>query len=262
MAEIAHVVVIGGGYAGVMAANRLTQRDDVTVTLVNPHPTFVERVRLHQLVGGSDDAVVDYRDILAEGIRLIVDTVTLINAAERTVTLETGDPLGYDYLIYAVGSRSPVPSVPGAAEFSYPTASLEQAERLRSVVDHAPATATVTVVGGGPLGIETAAELAELGRNVTLVCGEVLGPYLHPRGRRSVAKGLSKLGVTVLEGPGAKVTAVTRDAVLLSDGRALPSTVTVWATGFGVPDLAAPQWAEHRCRGPPPHRRDAHQRGR
>lgn len=50
------VVVIGGGYAGVLAANRLTGRDDVAVTLVNPRPTFVERLRLHQLVAGSDDA--------------------------------------------------------------------------------------------------------------------------------------------------------------------------------------------------------------
>jgi NADH dehydrogenase len=71
------------------------------------------------------------------------------------------------------------------------------------------------------------------------VCGEQLGPYLHPRGRRSVAKGLFKLGVTVLDGPSARVTTVTRDAVQLSDGRELPSTVTVWAAGFGVPDLAS-----------------------
>ncbi|GAA2438510.1 FAD-dependent oxidoreductase [Actinomadura vinacea] len=232
------VVVIGGGYAGVMAADRLTQRDDVTVTLVNPRPTFVERVRLHQLVGGSDDAVVDYREILAEGVRLVVDTVTRIDAAGRSVTLETGDPLEYDYLIYAVGSVSADPGVPGVAEFAYPLAGLEEARRLRSVVDGAPATASVTVVGGGPLGIETAAELAELGRTVTLVCGEQLGPYLHPRGRRSVAKGLSELGVTVLDGPGAKVTTVTRDAVRLSDGRELPSTVTIWTAGFGVPALA------------------------
>ena len=232
------VVVVGGGYAGVMAANRLTQRDDVTVTLINPRPRFVERVRLHQLVGGSDDAVVDYQEVLAEGIRMVVDTVTRINAAERSVTLETGDRLGYDYLVYAVGSGSADPGVPGAAEFAYPTASLEEAQRLRSVVDRAPATATVTVVGGGPLGIETAAELAELGRTVTLVCGDQLGPYLHPRGRRSMAKGLFKLGVTVLDGPGAKVTTVTRDAVQLGDGRELPSTVTVWTAGFGVPDLA------------------------
>ena len=73
---------------------------------------------------------------------------------------------------------------------------------------------------------------------MTLVCGEVLGPYLHPRGRRAVAERLAQLGVTVLEGPDATVTAVTRDAVALSDGRALPSTVTIWTVGFGVPDLA------------------------
>ncbi len=44
------VIVIGGGCAGVLAANRPTSRDDVAVTLVNPRPTFVERLRLHQLV--------------------------------------------------------------------------------------------------------------------------------------------------------------------------------------------------------------------
>ena len=59
------VLVVGGGYAGVMAANRLTRRDDVAVTLINPRRTFVERIRLHQVVGGSDDAVVDYQDVLA-----------------------------------------------------------------------------------------------------------------------------------------------------------------------------------------------------
>jgi NADH:ubiquinone reductase (H+-translocating) len=97
----------------------------------------------------------------------------------------------------------------------------------------------VTVVGAGPQGIEIAAELAELGRTVTLVCGGVLGPYLHPRGRRSVAGRLAKLGVAVLEGPNAKVTAVTHDAVQLGDGRELPSAVTIWTAGFVVPDLAA-----------------------
>ncbi|GGT06581.1 NADH dehydrogenase [Streptomyces kurssanovii] len=234
-----HVAVIGGGYAGVMAANRLTLRDDVTVTLINPRPDFVHRVRLHQLVGGSDDAIVAYQDVLAEGVRLVIDTVTRIDAAERSVTLAADGTLDYDYLIYAVGSGSADPGVPGAAEFAHPIATLEEAQRLRSVLDATPATAPMTVVGAGPTGIETAAELAELGRRVTLVCGGVLGPYLHTRGRRSVAKRLAELGVTVIDGSDAKVTAVTREAVRLADGRELPSEVTVWTVGFGVPDLAA-----------------------
>jgi NADH dehydrogenase FAD-containing subunit len=232
------VVVIGGGYAGVMAANRLTRRDDVTVTLINPRPAFVQRLRLHQLVAGSGDAVVDYREVLAGGVRLVVDTATRIDPAQRWVTLAAGGTVGYDYLIYAVGSGCADPRVPGAAEFAYPVATLEDAERLRPVILAAPATAAVTVVGAGPTGIETAAELAEQGRTVTLVCGEVLGPYLHPRGRHSVAGQLARLGVTVLDGPDATVTAVTRDAVRLGGGRELPSTVTIWTAGFGVPDLA------------------------
>ncbi|SDL02267.1 Pyridine nucleotide-disulphide oxidoreductase [Streptomyces indicus] len=185
------VVVIGGGYAGVMAANRLTQHGDVRVTLVNPRPDLVHRVRLHQLVGGSHDAVVAFQDVLAERVRLVVDVVTRINAPARSVTLEAGGTLDYDYLIYAVGSGSAEPDLPGAAEFTYAVATLEEAQRLRAALDATPASAPVTVVGAGPTGIETAAELADTGRAVTLVCGGILGPYLHTRGRRSVAKRLA-----------------------------------------------------------------------
>lgn len=238
MAEKTSVIVVGGGYAGVMAANRLTLREDVAVILINPRPTLVERLRLHQLVAGSHDAVVDYRKILADGVRLLVDTVTRIDAGKRRVELATGGTVGYDYLIYAVGSSSTRPDVPGA-ELAYPIATLEEAQQLRQVLNAAPTTAAVTVVGAGSTGIEVAAELGELGRSVTLICGELLGPYLHPRGRRAIAKQLAKLGVSVLDAPGTRVTAVTRDTVQLADGRVLPSHVTIWTAGFEVPNLAA-----------------------
>ncbi|MGV9456680.1 NAD(P)/FAD-dependent oxidoreductase [Streptomyces sp. NPDC003635] len=239
MSENQQVVVVGGGYAGVMAANRLTQRDDVTVTLINPRPTFVPRLRLHQLVGGEQDVVLDYGELLAERVSLVVDSVERIDAAGRHVELTGGSALRYDYLVYAVGSGSADPQLPGAAEFAHPVATLEAAGRLRSILDDTPTTAPVTVIGAGPTGIETAAELAERGRRVTLVCGGPLGAYLHPKARRTAAKRLTRLGATVLDGPGTKVTAVTRDAVRLTDGRELPSTVTIWTAGFGVPDLAA-----------------------
>lgn len=233
------VVVIGGGYAGVMAANRLTQREEVTVTLINPRPRFVERIRLHQLVTGSGAAVTDYARVLGERVRLVVDTVTRINAAEHSVTLASGGRRRYDYLIYAVGSEGAAPGASGAAEFAHPIATLEDAGRLRAVLESAPASATLTVVGAGPLGIEVAAEIAEAGRRVTLVCGGELGPYLHPHGRRAVANRMARLGVTVVDGPGTTVTAVTRDTVRLSDGRSIPSRITVWTAGFSAPELAA-----------------------
>jgi len=149
------VIVIGGGYAGVMTANRLTERADVAVTLINPRPTFVERIRLHQLVAGSDDAVVDYREVLADRVRLVVDAAVRIDVAERRVALASGATVDYDYLVYAVGSHSADAAPSGAAEHAYPIASLEEAQRLRPVLGATPLTAPVTIVGAGPTGIET-----------------------------------------------------------------------------------------------------------
>ena len=232
------VVVIGGGYAGTMAANHLRMRGDIDITLVNPRPKFVERIRLHQLVAGTHEATVDYGSLLGDGIELVVDTATRIDTANRTVELATRPALDYDYVIYAVGSTGAVPaSVPGAAEFAYPIAELEQAQRLRAAIDDLHPDAPVTVVGAGLTGIEAATELAEQGHNVTLVCGGQLGPYLCERGRRSVAKVLRKLGVEVLET--AVVTEVRPSAVVFADGAVRQSAVTIWVAGFGVPDLAA-----------------------
>ena len=238
MGQDIRVVVVGGGYAGVTAANRLTRRADVAVTLVNPRPMFVERIRLHQLVGGSDDAVVEYGDVLAPSVRLVVDTATRIDAPRRRVELAGGDGIDYDYLIYAAGSSRVEPAIPGAAQFGLPIAELADAERLRDALIDAGPAAPVCVVGAGPAGIETASELAEQRRAVTLLCAGELGPSLHPRGRRTVARALAALGVTVVDGEGSRVTAVHADAVELADGRTVPSAVTVWAAGFGVPQLA------------------------
>ncbi|GAA3158495.1 NAD(P)/FAD-dependent oxidoreductase [Nonomuraea roseoviolacea] len=232
------IVVIGGGYAGTVAANHLRLRTDVAITLVNPRPTFVERIRLHQFAAGNYDAAVDYGTLLGDGVRLVVDSATRIDSASRTVELASGDALDYDYVIYAVGSTGAIPSsVPGAAEFAYSVAEFEFAERLRARLAEPPADAAITVVGGGLTGVETAAELADQGRAVTLICGGVLAPALTAPARRSVATWLSEHGVTVLEGD--PVTQVRQDAVVLTGGTPRPSALTVWTAGFGVPGLAA-----------------------
>ncbi|MGV9801971.1 NAD(P)/FAD-dependent oxidoreductase [Mycobacterium sp. NPDC003449] len=233
------VVVIGGGYAGVLAANHLQKNPNTAITLVNPRPKFVERIRLHQMVAGNYDAAASYDELLGDRVRLLVDGAERIDAPIRQVQLTSGDVLHYDYLIYAVGSTGGVPaSVPGAAEFAYPLSEFEQAHRLRARLQDVPLWAPVVVVGGGLTGIEAAGEFAEAGRNVTLVT-DVVGASLGVAGRRSVVKALTKLGVSIVDGPEILVTEVGPDTVSLADGNSLPSAVTVWTTGFGVPGLAA-----------------------
>ncbi|GIG93118.1 FAD-dependent oxidoreductase [Plantactinospora endophytica] len=167
-----HKVVVGGGYAGTLAASRLRQRDDIDITLVNPRPRFIDRMRLHQFVAGTGEATADYGSLLGEGIDLVVDGATRIDTAARTDRLASGRDLDYDYLIYAVGSTGAIPtSVPGAIAFAVSTAQWESAQRVRATLDELPSDAPITVVGAGLTGIETAAELAEQGRRTTKVHG-------------------------------------------------------------------------------------------
>ncbi|MEV6102532.1 FAD-dependent oxidoreductase [Nocardia sp. NPDC051981] len=230
------VVVIGGGYAGTVAANRLRQRDDIEITVVNSRPRFVERLRLHQFVAGTGEVAIDYDTLLGAGVRLVVDDAIRIDTTARTVELASGRALDYDYVVYAVGSTAAVPaSVPGAVEFAYPIAELEHAERLRAVIAGLSAAA-ITVVGAGLTGVETAAELAEQGHQITLVCGDRLAPTFSEPGRRMVAKWMARNGVEVLERT--RVAQVLPDGVVLADGRVVPGTATIWTAGFGVPDLA------------------------
>ncbi|MBF6414927.1 NAD(P)/FAD-dependent oxidoreductase [Nocardia cyriacigeorgica] len=232
------VVVVGGGYAGAVAANRLQARSDIEVTLVNPRPQFVERIRLHQLVAGTSAAAVDFAAMLGERVRLVVDSAIRIDTTSKTVELASGSALDYDYVVYAVGSTAATPgSVPGASEFAYPIGEFEHAQRLRTAVEALAAGARITVIGGGPTGIETAAELAEQGHAVTLIGGGQLAPSVLKPARRSITKWLTKHGVEVLET--ARVTEVWPDRVVLDDGTVLPSPVAVWTAGFGVPELAA-----------------------
>ena len=229
------VVVIGGGYAGAVAANRLRQRADVDITLVNPRPEFVDRVRLHQFVAGTGKATADFGALLGAGVRLVVDGATRIDTTARTVTLASGRDLDYDYVIYAVGSTGAIPtSVPGAAEFAFSIAEFESARRLRARLT---GSQSATVVGGGLTGVETAAELAERGHAVTLVCGGDLVPTFSAASRRSIAKWLVRHGVVVLADD--VVTEVGSAEVVLAGGGVRPSALTIWTGGFGVPGLAA-----------------------
>jgi NADH dehydrogenase FAD-containing subunit len=232
-----HIVVLGAGYTGVTAAKLLARRTGGTVTVVNDRDRFVERMRNHQLAAGRPPRHTPLRELFrGTGVRLIVDRVTGIDTGGRRVELGgDAEPVRYDLLVYALGSHADPDAVPGAAEHADAVAVAEQAERLR---DRMRTAGTVAVVGAGPTGLETAAELAETypGRTVRLVTGGAVGEALSERGREHLHRTFGRLGVQVREH--AEVTRVDAAGLLLADGSRVAADAVAWTAGFAVPDLA------------------------
>lgn len=230
------IVVLGAGYAGQIVARLAARQRDVTVTLVNERDRFVERVRLHQHAAGQDLRQRPLAELVAgTGIRLVIDRAAEIDPVRRKVVLAGGGELAYDTLIYALGSRMDLDSVPGAAAHAYTVATAEEADRLRSRLRD---SGEVTVVGGGLTGIEAAAELAEQHKDLTvrLVTGGGFGEALSEKGRAHLRRSFDRLGIEVRDH--VRVAEVREDGVVLADGEHVPSDVVMWTTGFAVPELA------------------------
>ncbi|MDJ0392073.1 FAD-dependent oxidoreductase [Rhodococcus sp. G-MC3] len=220
MSQTVRVVVIGGGYAGVAAANRIASADvGADVVLVNRLGTFVERIRLHQLAAGTSAAAVDFAEVLHPAVTLRVGQATAIIG--DVVVLTDGEELSYDYLVYAAGSVAAKPEGMGAA---YTVDDYMSALELAEVLKNLAEGARVTVVGGGYTGIETAAEIAESypALAVRLVSASPVAHSIPQSNRRKLLRGLRKLNVAVEQG-------VTVSEV---------SGCTVWAGPFAVPTLA------------------------
>ncbi|WP_067841000.1 NAD(P)/FAD-dependent oxidoreductase [Nocardia lijiangensis] len=229
-----HIVVLGAGYAGLAAARRLAGRAGAAqITVVDARAEFVERVRLHQQVAGQRLRRWDLAEILErKGIRFVLARATRIDAAAKRVELDRGDSVGYDVLIYALGSLADRGQVPGAAEFAKSVATPEDSAWAAN-------GGTIAVVGAGATGIELAAELAESqpDSHVVLLSADEPGAWLSAKAAAHIRAVLEKLGVEIRAD--VKVVEVTADGVRLASGDFVEAGTAVWTTGFGVPDLAA-----------------------
>ncbi|MGW0348698.1 NAD(P)/FAD-dependent oxidoreductase [Streptomyces anthocyanicus] len=246
------IVVLGAGYAGAYVAGTLARRlsrQDTEITVVNAEPDFVQRLRLHQLSAGQAIEAPQLTEVFAgTGIRLRLARVTAVDPERQVVAVADADggdgngELGYDTLLYALGSHVTTHGVPGVAEHAFDVAGRPSALRLRKrldVLSRRDEGGSVLIVGVGLTGIETATEIAESrpGLSVTLIARGELGAQLSAGARRHLRQACDRLGITVLEHT--EVEAVEAARVLCADGTALASDATVWTAGFAVSPIAA-----------------------
>jgi NADH:ubiquinone reductase (H+-translocating) len=242
--EQPHVVVVGGGYAGVLAALRLAGRTrQARVTLINGQDHFMERIRLHQAATGDRRKQRSLRSLVqGRGITFRKGWVTKIEPEQKRVVVQNEgqqDEISYNYLIYAAGSTVDVHSVPGVKEYAYTLSSLERAAQLYDQLLAVEAQGgTLLVIGGGLTGIEAAAEIAERypSLRVMLATRGVFGDNLSKKGTAYVRKIFANLGVQLLEH--VEITEVAAQAALTQDGGVISFDLCLWAGSFVVPSLA------------------------
>ncbi|MCP2314839.1 NADH dehydrogenase, FAD-containing subunit [Nocardia amikacinitolerans] len=240
------IVVLGAGYAGAFSAGYLARQlhsDDFEITVVNAEPDFVERLRNHQLAAGQELRHRPLAEVFAgTGIRLRVARVTDVDVEHRTVTVSDGagiDRLGYDTLLYTLGSTAADHGVPGVDEYAFHVATRPAALRLRARLDELGEGGHVLVVGGNLTAIEAATEIAESrpGLRVGLVTRGELGGWLGPKARRHLLRAFDRFGITVHEHTA--VERVEASAAISADGTVFAADATVWAAGFAVHPIAA-----------------------
>ncbi|WP_066366484.1 NAD(P)/FAD-dependent oxidoreductase [Herbidospora mongoliensis] len=223
------IVVVGAGYAGTNAANLLSKKTEAEITVINPRGHFVERIRLHQRVSGTSTAQAPLTSMLRDGITARIGSVEKIG--DGLVLLDDGSSIEFDHVVLAVGST--VQPMPGTV----PIGTWEGAEQARAALAALQPQAVVTVIGSGPTGIETASEIAAARPDLRVrVVGSRLAATFGEGARRRVRAGLARLKVEIVENG---VTEVADGRILLSDGTALATDLTLWAIVSGAPDLAA-----------------------
>ncbi|MEU8401458.1 FAD-dependent oxidoreductase [Nonomuraea sp. NPDC048892] len=234
---MAHVVIIGGGFAGVWSAAGaalarreadLARRDaDLSITLIAPNDHLVLRPRLYE--SDPDSAKVELRRILGPiGVEHVRASVRTIDTGRRVVVAD-GRELGYDRLVLAAGSELVRPEGLPGAERLFDIDTLDGARRLERRLRGRDGYSAV-VVGAGFVGLEAATALAARGRVLLVDRSDVVGHELGPGPRAEIEAALDELGIE--RRLGSTVTEVGDGYAVLSGGAKVAADVVVWAAGL------------------------------
>jgi NADH dehydrogenase len=265
-----HVVIVGGGFAGLGCAQRLADHDDVRVTLIDRNNYHQFQPLLYQVATSQlapSDIAHSLRSVFADqrNVDVKLAEISAVDPTARTVTSSDGERWEADVLVLAAGSQPNFFGTPGAPESSFPLYSLDDATRLRSRIlgileqaDRDPklverGALNFVIVGGGPTGVEVAGAIADM-VSVTMPAtyedldtgaaqihlvdhGDALLKPFSDKAHGYVAKVLEEKGVKVHLGTG--VQEVGTGHAMLSNGTTIATRCVIWGGGIQAAAVAA-----------------------
>ena len=228
--KVPKVVILGGGFGGLTAARALDPFADVTLIDRHNFQTFLPLLYQVSTAGLAGDHVAyPIRGALRKTrVDFRMGSPISIDHKNKTVKLDSSEVFPFDYLIVAMGSMTNDFAIPGVSEFALGMKTVSEALHIRSeIMRHfedlcrfnndrqlhdSTHELTISVIGGGPTGVEMAGAIAELIRGpltldnshaaqcirVALIeAGPRLLPSMSPQNSLRAHRDLEKLGVTI-----------------------------------------------------------------
>ena len=249
------VVILGAGFGGLTAARAMADTAHVTVVDRHNFQTFLPLLYQVSTAGLAADHVAHpIRGALRKtGIQFRMGSPISVDHKNRTIKLDSSEVLEFDQLIVALGSVTADFSIPGVAEYALGMKSVSEALAIRAEVMRRfedlcrfedDTIFSISVVGGGPTGVEMAGAFAELVRGplkndqahaaahirINLIeAGPRILPMFSEKLSARAKKDLEKLGVNVLLNTA--VAELKPRSIIVKDGDAIASEVTIWAAG-------------------------------
>ena len=249
------VVILGAGFGGLTAAREMAGFADVTVVDRHNFQTFLPLLYQVSTAGLAADHVAHpIRGALRKtGVKFRMGSPISVDHKNKSVKLDSSEVLDFDYLVVALGSATSDFGIPGVAEHALGMKSVNEAIAIRAEVMRRfedlcrfedETIFSISVVGGGPTGVEMAGAFAELVRGplrndqahaaahirINLIeAGPRILPMFSEKLSARAKSDLEKLGVTVHLNTA--VAEIKPRSILIKGGDALPSEVTVWAAG-------------------------------
>ncbi len=261
------VVIVGGGFAGIEAAQYVGKHTDAEVIMVTKNPSFQYYPSLYRLVVGAsvNQVSLNLRDILPKNVQLVIDTYTSLDQAKKTITLQSGAELAYDFLVLALGSEPNYFGIVGLQENAKDFLSINKALDLKKYFNDTLIAAKqlpeaeaqkklhTIIVGAGPSGVEMSGALQaylvtqakKIGLDSKLISVDLLDssvrvlPAIPPKGSALVERQLKKNGVNFIGNHGVKsyangVVTATDKSTGTEITTEIPAGTVIWTAGTKI----------------------------